>query len=91
MKGCDKDQESSYFQYWDINNLYGWAMSQKLPANNFEWIKDTSQFDEDFIRKKVKKIHIMKKVMKDTSLKLIFYILKNYHFYHFIKSRKACG
>ena len=55
MKGCDKDQESSYFQYWDINNLYGWAMSQKLPANNFEWIKDTSQFDEDFIRKKVKK------------------------------------
>ena len=24
-------------------------MSQKLPANNFEWIKDTSQFNEDFI------------------------------------------
>ena len=25
-------------------------MSQKLPANNFEWIKDTSQFNEDFIK-----------------------------------------
>ena len=25
-------------------------MSQKLPVNNFEWIKDTSQFNEDFIR-----------------------------------------
>ena len=24
-------------------------MSQKLPVNNFEWIKDTSQFNEDFI------------------------------------------
>ena len=24
-------------------------MSQKLPVNNFEWIKDTSQFSEDFI------------------------------------------
>ena len=25
-------------------------MSQKLPVNNFEWIKYTSQFDEDFIK-----------------------------------------
>ena len=25
------------------------AMSQKLPVNNCEWIKDISQFHEDFI------------------------------------------
>ena len=25
-------------------------MWQKLPVNNFEWIKDTSQFNEDFIK-----------------------------------------
>ena len=25
-------------------------MSKKLPVNNFEWIKDTSQFNEDFIK-----------------------------------------
>ena len=25
-------------------------MSQKLPVNNFEWIKDTFQFNEDFIK-----------------------------------------
>ena len=25
-------------------------MSQKLTVNNFEWIKDTSQFNEDFIK-----------------------------------------
>ena len=43
-------QESSYFQYCGVNNLYGWAMSQKIPVNNFEWIEDTSQFNEDFIK-----------------------------------------
>ena len=32
------------------NNLYRWAMSQKTPVNNFEWIKDTSQFNKDFMK-----------------------------------------
>ena len=50
MKNYDKNKESSYLQYWDINNLYGWAMPQKFPVNNFEWIKDISQFIEDFIK-----------------------------------------
>ena len=26
------------------------TMSQKLPINSFEWIKDASQFSEDFIK-----------------------------------------
>ena len=51
MKNSDKNKESSYFQYWDVNNLCGWAMSQKRPVNNFEWIEDTSQFNVDFIKK----------------------------------------
>ena len=50
MKDYDKNKESRYLQYWDANNLCGWAMSQKLPENNFEWIKDTSQFNEDLIK-----------------------------------------
>ena len=39
-----------YVQYWDVNNIYRWAVSQKLPLNNFEKIKDTSQFNEDFTK-----------------------------------------
>ena len=30
--------------------LYGWTMLQKLPVSNFEWIKDTSQFNQDFVK-----------------------------------------
>ena len=49
MKDHDKNKELSYVQYWNINDLYAWAMSQKLPLNNFVWKKDNSQFNEDFI------------------------------------------
>ena len=34
----DPCQESSYLQYLDANNLYGWAMSQPLPTGRFRWI-----------------------------------------------------
>ena len=50
MKDYDKNKESSYLKYWDVNNSYGWTMSQKLPVNKFEWIEKTSQFNEDFIK-----------------------------------------
>ena len=43
MKNYDESKESSYIQYLDANNLYGWAMSQKLPVNDFKWIEDTSK------------------------------------------------
>ena len=49
-KDNDKNKELSYIPYWDVNNLYGWPMSQKLPVNNVKWIKDTPQFNEDFIK-----------------------------------------
>ena len=51
MKNCDKNKELPYLQYWDVNNLYGSSMALKLPVNNSQWIKDNSQFNEDFIKK----------------------------------------
>ena len=50
MKNYDESKESSYIQYLDANNLYGWAMSQKLPVNTFKWVEDISRINEEFIR-----------------------------------------
>ena len=50
MKSFDEKEESSYIQYLDANNLFGWAMSQKLPMGGFKWIEDVSKIDEDFIK-----------------------------------------
>ena len=50
MNNYDENEESSYIQYLDANNLYGWAMSQKLPKNNFKWVEDTSRINEEFIK-----------------------------------------
>ena len=50
MKNYDRYKEASYIQYLDANNLYGWAMSQKLPVNGFEWINYVMEIDEKFIK-----------------------------------------
>ena len=50
MKSYDEKEESSYIQYLDANNLYGWAMSQKLPVNDFKWKKNMSKFTKELIK-----------------------------------------
>ena len=53
MKCYNKNKELSYPKYRDLNYLYDWEMSQKLPVNNFEWSKDTlqdTQFNKDFMK-----------------------------------------
>ena len=46
MKNYDKNKESSFLMYVDANNLCGWAMSKKLPVDNFKWMYDLTMFTE---------------------------------------------
>ena len=54
MKNYNNNEESSYIQYLDANNLYGWAMSKKLPVNGFKWINNSETaehvINEEFIK-----------------------------------------
>ena len=40
MKDYNPGKETTFIQYLDANNLYGWAMTQQLPTHGFQWIKD---------------------------------------------------
>ena len=48
IKNYDENKESSYIQYLDANNLYRWAMSQKLQVNGFKWANN--EINEEFIK-----------------------------------------
>ena len=50
MKNYDSTKESTYLMYLDANNLYGYAMSKKLPIDNFKWETNLSIFTEDFVK-----------------------------------------
>ena len=52
MKSYNNDYKSSYIQYLDANNLYGWAMSKKLPTNGFKWLDsdNINEINEEFIK-----------------------------------------
>ena len=43
MKNYNPDKETTFIQYLDANNLYGWAMSQHFPTHGFKWMKNLTK------------------------------------------------
>ena len=52
MKNYNNNEESSYILYLEANNLYGWAMSNKLTVNGFRWLDSDkiNEINEEFIK-----------------------------------------
>ena len=73
MKNFDESKPSTFIQYLDANNLYGWAMSQKLPTGGFKWI--------DVDKSKVLKLLGKKIQILVSYLRLILIILYHYGIY----------
>ena len=49
MKNYNKVITSSYLQYLDANNLYGWTMSKKLNVAGFKW-DNSDKYSEDLMK-----------------------------------------
>ena len=43
----DASKPTNYLMYLDANNLYGWAMSQKMPEKEFDWMTEEQLADFD--------------------------------------------
>ena len=41
----DSEKRSTFISYLDMNNLYGWAMSEYLPYGRFKWLKNIDKID----------------------------------------------
>ena len=45
MNDYDPKKPSAFISYLDMNNLYVWAISEYLPYEGFEWLKNVDKFD----------------------------------------------
>ena len=63
MKNYDESKDSSFLEYQDANNLYGYPVTQKLPVRDFKSVKSLPKINEDYIKT------MIKIVIKDIFLK----------------------
>ena len=52
MNDYDPKKQSTFISYLDMNNLYGWAMSEYLPYERFKWLKNVDELDVMSINEK---------------------------------------
>ena len=60
----DPKKQSTFISYFDINNLYGWAMSEYLPYKEFNCLKNIDKFNVMSISKKHLIVYLLKVDLK---------------------------
>ena len=59
MNDYDPKKPSTCITDLDVNNLYGWAMSECLPYSLFKWLKNVDRFDVNSISEKSPKRYFL--------------------------------
>ena len=52
MNDYDSKKLSTFITYVDMNNLYGWAMSEYLSYEEFQWLEKIDEFNINSINEK---------------------------------------
>ena len=60
MKNYNPTKPSTFISCLDMNNLYGWAMSNYLPCGGFKYLKNADRFDVNSISEKSPEGYILK-------------------------------
>ena len=59
IKNYNPKKSSKFIIYLDLNNLYGWSMSEYLPYEGFKWLRNVDGFDMMLIGKESKTGYIL--------------------------------
>ena len=52
MNDYDPEELSTFITYLDMNTLYGWAMGEYFPYEEFKWLENIDEFDTNSINEK---------------------------------------
>ena len=52
MNDYDSKKPSTFITFLDMNNLYGWGLSEYLPYGGFKWLKNVDGFNVNSICEK---------------------------------------
>ena len=64
MNNYDPKKQSTFISYLDMNNLYGWAMSEYLPYCKFKWLKNIDETDVMLISEKRPIVYLLEVDLK---------------------------
>ena len=59
MNDYDPEKPSTFITYLNMNNLYGWTMSEYLPYDEFEWLDNIDEFDINSITEKSDTVYFL--------------------------------